>query len=341
MSENAQLDADLAELFDDVFGTWREARGSATLELDLDRALWATLDETGISRLTAVDGAGASWVEAAGLLGAAARAAAPRPIAENDLLSGWLREQAGIEDDGLLHSAAELDGAGAANAVPWASQVDRITLLWPAGSGWKVADVATSELTITPGRDLAGQPRDAVKADLSALEGSDVSAEVAREYRLRGALARAVQMNAAMGRMVELAVEHATSRVQFGRPIGKFQAVQNLIADAAAEVAISGSAADAAVLLAASGQADLDRLELSVAVARSVAGHAASTVVRNVHQVHGAIGTTFEHQLHEFSKPVLAWRSEFGSVREWDSLLSEKLVASDEGLWSFGVETDG
>jgi acyl-CoA dehydrogenase len=63
-------------------------------------------------------------------------------------------------------------------------------------------------------------------------------------------------------------------------------------------------------------------------------------VVRNVHQVHGAIGTTFEHELHEFSKPVLAWRSEFGSVREWDNLLTDRVVASGDSLWSFGVESD-
>ena len=60
-----------------------------------------------------------------------------------------------------------------------------------------------------------------------------------------------------------------------------------------------------------------------MAVARSCAGHAASVVVRNAHQVHGAIGTTREHRLHEFTRAALAWRSEFGSVQYWDDQVTD------------------
>ncbi|MCU1514162.1 MAG: Acyl-CoA dehydrogenase [Microbacteriaceae bacterium] len=341
MSEFGALDQDLQQMFGDVFGDWREARGPAALEIELDRALWATLVDLGISRLTAVDGSGATWIEAAGLLRAAARTAAAVPVAENDVLSGWLREQAAIADDDLIHSACILDPSGSARAVPWASQVDNLTVLWPVGDGWKLADVPVSQFHVTPGRDLAGQPRDAVSIDLATLDGADVPSDVVREYRLRGALARSVQMAGALERIVELSVEHATSRVQFGRPIGKFQAVQNLIADAAGELVIANASTDAAVLALAAGEVGLDGLELRVAIARSVTGHAAAVIVRNVHQVHGAIGTTFEHQLHEFTKPVLAWRSEFGSLREWDTRLTELMVASELDLWAFGVPTDG
>ena len=72
-----------------------------------------------------------------------------------------------------------------------------------------------------------------------------------------------------------------------------------------------------------------------VAAARSCAGHAASVVVRNAHQVHGAIGTTREHRLHEFTRAALAWRSEFGSVRYWDEWLTDAaLSVRITGLWS-------
>ncbi len=77
-----------------------------------------------------------------------------------------------------------------------------------------------------------------------------------------------------------------------------------------------------------------ENLELLIAVARSCAGHAASVVVRNAHQVHGAIGTTREHRLHEFTQPALAWRSEFGSVHYWDdTLTTAALEAGCENIW--------
>ena len=57
-------------------------------------------------------------------------------------------------------------------------------------------------------------------------------------------------------------------------------------------------------------------------------------VVRNAHQVHGAIGTTREHRLHEFTRAALAWRREFGSVRYWDERVTDAaLYASAGGLW--------
>lgn len=72
-----------------------------------------------------------------------------------------------------------------------------------------------------------------------------------------------------------------------------------------------------------------------VAVAMSCAGHAASVVVRNAHQVHGAIGTTLEHALHRFTKPLLAWRSEFGSVHFWDERLTKAAVeAGRDEAWA-------
>jgi len=78
-----------------------------------------------------------------------------------------------------------------------------------------------------------------------------------------------------------------------------------------------------------------DRLDFMIAVARSCAGHAASVVVRNGHQIHGAIGTTREHRLHEFTRAALAWRSDYGSVDHWDSVVTDAaLAAGGSGLWS-------
>lgn len=338
MSAVARLDAQLEELLEQVFSHAAGLHAGST-DLHFDRALWARLAESGLTRLTAAD-SGAGWIEAAGLLRAAARHAAAVPVAENDLLGGWLVEQAGLPDDpAIVRTACIADASGAASAVPWAAEVERIAVLFESEGGWRVADVPAAEVQVARGRDLAGRPTDGVRVDLSrhASGAARVAPDVARAYDLRGALARAVQSTGAMERMLAMSAQYATERVQFGRPLARFQAIQHLVADIASEAALASAAADAAVVAMATVPHDLDRLELAVAIARSVVGHAATVVVRNAHQVHGAIGTTLEHRLHELSKPVLAWRMEFGSLREWDARLTALIAASGVELWPFGV----
>lgn len=159
-------------------------------------------------------------------------------------------------------------------------------------------------------------------------DGVVVGVDVVDQLVLRGALARAVQVVGALERAVDLCVEHARTRVQFGRPLAKFQAVQHLVADAAAEAALARAAVDAAVLDAAETELTGPASATKVAAARSCAGHAASVVVRNAHQVHGAIGTTQEHPLQLVTLPALDWRGEFGTTRDWD-----RFLAASGPLW--------
>jgi acyl-CoA dehydrogenase len=173
-----------------------------------------------------------------------------------------------------------------------------------------------------------------VAANVSMLQGVPVAAALVDQLGLKSAHIRSIQVCTALDRILELSVEHATSRIQFGRPLSKFQAVQNLIADIAAESALARAATEAALTAAVTSDWSAPNLDFLVAVARSCAGHAASVVVRNAHQVHGAVGTTNEHRLHEFTRAALAWRSEFGSVARWDEqVTAAALAAGANGLW--------
>jgi acyl-CoA dehydrogenase len=228
-----------------------------------------------------------------------------------------------------------LDKQGTATDVPWAASADRIVVVWRAEGGHRVADVAAEQLTITLGGNLIGEPRDTVAAEPATLHGVPVTAALLNQLQLKAALVRSIQVSAALDRILQLCVDHAAARVQFGRPLSKFQAVQNLISDIAAEAALARAATEAALHAAVIGDWSTPDLTFLVAVARSCTGHASSVVVRNAHQVHGAIGTTREHALHEFTRAALAWRSEFGSVRYWDELVTDAaLHASTGGLWS-------
>ena len=198
-----------------------------------------------------------------------------------------------------------------------------------------VADVDSADVSITVGANQIGEPRDTVTAETAGLAGVEVAASTVRTLRLKAALVRAIQICAALDRALDLSVEHTTTRTQFGRPLAKFQAVQHLVADMAGEAALARSATEAALTAAVASGWSAPNLEFLVAVARSCAGHATSVVVRNAHQVHGAMGTTSEHALGDHTRAALAWRSEFGTTRSWDDALTDMAVrAAPSGLWS-------
>ena len=303
-----------------------------------DADVWHRLDQLGLVRLTGAEhsgGSGAGWMEAAELLSAAVRHGVRIPLAEHDLLACWLLDSVGVPCDASVRTVCVLDEPGSATAVPWASRAERIVVVWPQGGGYAVADVAVDALSITPGTNMIGEPRDRVIADLATLDGAAVSSELLTQLRLRSALVRSIQVCAALDRALELSIEHTASRHQFGRPLAKFQAVQHQIADIAAEAALARSATESALSVATASDWSAPSLDFLVAAARSCAGHATTVVVRNAHQVHGAIGTTNEHRLHEFTRAALAWRSEYGSVRHWDEILTGMAVKSGaNGLWS-------
>ena len=188
------IDAALADLMDAVFGDYaRAGAGSQAAEAATwDGELWGRLSELGLARLTgsqACGGSGAGWTEAARLLRAAAWHAVRVPVAEHDLLACWLLERAGLAAGGARRTACLLgtdgrsadgrsaDGRSAdgpsmrAAGVPWASQADRVVVVAPRGDGYVVADADARELDISPGANLAGEPRDHVAVRLADLTG--------------------------------------------------------------------------------------------------------------------------------------------------------------------------
>lgn len=337
MSTN-DVEPALLAMMDAVFTDYR-ATHPPTAVAAYDPQLWMQLHELGLTRLTGPEssgGSGAGWPEAAALLTAAVRYAVRLPLAEHDLLACWLLEANGAPCHSARRTVCVLDHTGLADRVPWAASAERIVAIWPHGNEYLIADISADSpaLTITEGTNLIGEPRDTVRINTSCIHGTPLSAELLTQLELKGALARAIQVCAAIDRLVELSTAHATSRTQFGRKLAQFQAVQSLVADMAAEAALARAATDAALASAIASHWCGPATDFLVAVARSCAGHATSVAVRNAHQVHGAIGTTREHQLHEFTRAALAWRSEFGSVHYWDRrITSAALHAGPADLW--------
>lgn len=335
------VDPDLAAMMDGVFSDYRQTAptGRPGERVEYDRALWQRLDSLGLVRLTGAEesgGSGAGWLEAAELLSAAVRHGVRIPLAEHDLLACWLLETLGRPlDDTVRTVHVAPRSAESTTPVPWAADAERVVVLWPAGDGYRLTELDTAELSITAGANLIGEPRDAITFDVAGIVGHPVPTVLVDQLARKSAMVRAIQVCAALDRAVALSIEHVASRLQFGRPLAKFQAVQNLISDAAAESALARAATEAALNTAVGTGWQSAQLDFQIATARSCAGHAASVVTRNAHQVHGAIGTTHEHRLHEYTRAALAWRSEYGSVRYWDDQVAAAAVAAGgQQLWA-------
>ncbi|MFI2332285.1 acyl-CoA dehydrogenase family protein [Nocardia rhamnosiphila] len=337
MNTPTAVDKDLADMMSAVFADHRAKHAPGDGAAASDLPLWQQLTELGLVRLTGREesgGSGAGWSEAAELLRAAAWHGVRLPLAEHDLLACWLLESAGLPVDSARRTVCVLDDSGTTHGVPWASAAERIVVLWQQDGIFRAADAEISALTIEAGTNLAGEPRDTVTADPARLSGTPVPDSVVDGVRLRAALVRGLQVCAVLDRILDLTTTHATQRVQFGRPLARFQAVQQLVADIAAEATLARAATEAALATAVRTGWSGAEAEFRIAVARSCAGHAASVVVRNAHQVHGAIGTTREHRLHEFTRPALAWRAEYGSVHFWDDALTTTALTAGPDLWA-------
>jgi acyl-CoA dehydrogenase len=140
----------------------------------------------------------------------------------------------------------------------------------------------------------------------------DVAAIIVGEAALDRALATVALIGGALQRAMEMAIDHANTRIQFGKPLGKQQAVQQSLALFAEEVAAIAVASQAAACARDSGDAAFE-----IACAKLRANRAAGNGAAIAHQVHGAIGFTAEYPLHHYTRKLIEWRSAVGNDLYW------------------------
>jgi len=312
------------------------------------KALWDALEESGLP-LTWVSeelgGAGAELADGFAVLRVAGRFAAPVPLAET-LMAGWLLARAGIavpsgpltiapiHADGHIALTSRGTLAGGARRVPFARNAGHIALLAHNGdqSAAAVALVSTVNLPISQGTSLAGEPRDDISFD-GIVPETVRPAAIGQDILVGfGAAVRLQQMAGALEKILEQSVQYALDRVQFGRPIAKFQAVQHNLATLAGEVAAASAAADAAAQACS-----LPEIPMSeIAIAKVRGGEAAGAGAAIAHQVHGAMGFTYEHSLHHSTRRLWSWREEFGNEAVWATRLGRMVAARGaDQLWPF------
>lgn len=310
-------------------------------------ALWAELTEQGIHKVLADEaagGMGVGWADAYPVLRACGRHAVPLPVPET-IIAEWLARQAGaaLPDGvpGLLPGVIAADALGAdtltlANVrTPWGRNADY--LVGVAGRG------AAAELVIADVAGLAIASEDNIGRD--ARDSLSGTSRVVDRHALPlpgdclhwlGALARSAQIAGAGAAALDLALKYAGERTQFGRPLAGFQAIQHYLADLAGVVAsVDAMAMAACASLDSRGMAASGRnARLEIAAAKCRASEAVEKLTRLSHQVHGAIGFTYEYGLHFLTRRLWAWRAEFGGASEWGEYLGR--IAADaggDGIW--------
>jgi acyl-CoA dehydrogenase len=305
--------------------------------------LWDELVDNGLTRILvpeALEGAGASWADAFVVLKAAGEHAAPVPLAET-ILAGFILGRAGLampdgvvtvmEGDFLL-SEGRLSGK--AVRVPWGRKASHGVALVKSGWGVEAVLAPLDYARIEESENVAREPRDTLTFERVVVETGWVELP-GDALRLLGALVRASQMAGALDAITAQSVQYANERTQFGKPIGKFQAIQQQLALLSTQAAAANvAAAHACSKLDASLDGDYAAFEIACAKVR--ADDASSIATSIAHQVHGAIGFTYEHGLHFATRRLWSWRAEFGSGAEWaDRLGRETIARGADALWPY------
>ncbi|MEV1291484.1 acyl-CoA dehydrogenase family protein [Pseudonocardia sp. NPDC049635] len=254
-------------------------------------------------------------------------------LAAGDLLGTVAVAERGGEWDrtGGLTTATERDGrwelTGVKTPVLAGQTAGLVLVLARTGDGpaWFAVDGAAPGLardrlnTLDPTRRLARLTFDATPA--RPLVSADPAAALDTVADL-AAVALAAEQTGLMQRAMELTVEYATLRVQFGRPIGSYQAVKHGCADvySAWEHAVS-------VVRHAAWSADHDRAELPVAaaLAQTWTGPAAFAAATAMVQYHGGVGYTWEHDAHLFYKRAKSAEQLLGSPAGHRARLADRL----------------
>ncbi len=300
-------------------------------------ALWNALEENGLTRLMVSEdagGAGGTWRDALIVLRAQGRHSAPVPLGET-LVAGWLLSKAGLEiPDGplTLLTGVALSGKpgawklnGVAAHVPWGRKATLGVTLVQGPEGAHIVSVPLAGVDILQEQNIAREPRDTISFKDGEVEAAPC--DVSGDLELWGALMRCGLMAGGLEHLLAQTVQYAGERKQFGRPIGKFQAVQQQLAVLATQAAAAGAIAAHACDRASQGGDPA----FEVAVAKTRIDEAVSISTSIAHQVHGAIGFTYEHRLHLATRRLWSWRAEYGNGRIWAARLGREAIDRARG----------
>lgn len=208
---------------------------------------------------------------------------------------------------------------GQCTNVPNGRHADWIVCISDAGA---LVRLDIGDGVLTQAENLAGEPRDTIVFENALFE----SAQIALPMMEAMALLRLGQIAGALSAALSLTIEHAKTRIQFGKPIGSNQVVQQQLAIFAMEAsAVECGARAASEVADQSAGSPATWYAIASAKVRANLAIGASTAI--AHQIHGAIGFTEEYKLHPLTRRLWSWRTEGGNDRYWTERLGRYVCA--------------
>ncbi len=302
----------------------RAVRAAIATPLGHDDDLWRVLaEQIGAAALgipEAYDGAGFTLFESLLVLEEVGRSLAPTPLLSSLVTAEALL--AGADEDARARLLPRLAAGEVAAFVDGSGRPvldgDTATVLVAVVDGALVeVDPATTRRTPLGTLD---QTLRLARVDLEGATTTPIGDGAAASYRaaLVGTVAGAALATGLSARGLEMTVAYSKDRVQFGRPIGSFQALKHRMADMLVLVEMSRSASWAASYAVSSGD---DQAAELAHVAGSYCAEAAAHVAGETVQLHGGIAITWEHDAHLLLKRAHALGQLFGQPREHRALV--------------------
>lgn len=283
--------------------------------------LWAALADAGFLELMAsedADGAGLALDAVFPIFVAFGRHALPLPAAQSIAVRVLLPAGMAVPPGTITlaaHGQREADGSIGAAGVAFGA-LAKVVLVNVDGQ-LLLLDGARAERRVDGERGSLSAslrwPREAVPLPIAG-EGHAVQAFSAAIH--------AALIAGAMERLLTMTLAYCNERAQFGKPIGKFQAVQHQLSVMAEQVAATLAAAELAFAAGAVVPA-----RLPAAIAKSRASMAVPLVVATAHALHGAIGVTEEFDLQIYTRRLHEWRMAEGSEAYWNRIVGDALLA--------------
>lgn len=269
--------------------------------------LWEQLAEMGVLGLLAPEalgGLGLSLVDLVLVLEETGYAALPEPVVEHAAVAMPMLDDPGAATTGEVTVTAPFHHD---DIVPYAPRADRFLMMRDGVLHLaERADVTLEPLDAVDGaRRLATVVWDSSRARVLG------DADAAVRAFDRGAVGTAAQLVGLARRMLDLTVEYTKERHQFGVPVGSFQAVKHHLADARIALEFSRPLVYRAAWSIAHDDPDA---ALHVSMAKSTASDAATLTGRAALQCHGAMGYSYEYDLHLYLKRAWALAASWGDA---------------------------
>jgi acyl-CoA dehydrogenase len=281
-------------------------------------ALWAEFEASGYMDLLVPSEGDGGLREAFPLWLACGAQALPLPLAQTMWARGLLGAQAPRGPIALADRVRrDADGRLRCAGVPFGAVASALLLRTPEGEALC--------MPLSRAEAYRSGVHGSLQADIvlpARLEDA-LPLPVGTDLRAAGALITATLMAGALQRMLATTLQYANHRAQFGKPIGRFQAVQQQLSVLAEQAFAARMAAELAC-----AEAGLPPQRLRAAVAKARATEAAEKAVAIAHAVHGAIGVTAEFDLQLLTRRLQEWRGDHGSASFWHAELGRALVAA-------------